>query len=245
VLQPGGRAQKEYNMRVDTIKMDPRIAKVHYSDYMEKCRKHREKRKKELEQKRLEGSKQYRSARVEISDLEREDFAMLGAYRALRRGQMILNLNHVLANGGLNEDCRPNLAVARANHKFCNLRSRGWGDIVEFISTESERIPGNPKTKDIIKYPFFDGFHSMTNVAWRKRNNHPVLRARSLVPTVPAHLRPDDLDSGKYHILWEASPPDDPLLLKQIDKSDFYVVLAQWDLTPLEQQVMAGRFSPD
>jgi len=50
-----------------------------------------------------------------------------------------------------------------------------------------------------------------------------------------------------YLMLWEAEwsvdqsvPPGDPALLSHIG-GDLYEVLAEWDLTPLEQAVLAGR----
>jgi hypothetical protein len=232
-------------MHVDTIKMDPRIAKIHYSDYMKKCQQHREKRRVLLEAERLDGSKKYRQSRLALSDLEQEDMALLAAYRALRKGQIILNLNHVLAGAGLNKDKRPNLAVARAHHKWCYLR-RNHGN-VRMVSSNDESAPWSPSVLDMVYYPRFDRYADMTDAEWRKRLGHPELDARALVPSVPAHLRPDDIEEGKYHILWEAvweaAPTRDPLLLKRLDKSDFYVVLAQWDLTPLEQQVAMGKFT--
>jgi hypothetical protein len=55
-------------------------------------------------------------------------------------------------------------------------------------------------------------------------------------------LRPDDLTH--YHILWEAEwtfrAPGDPILLSKINDT-MYAVVAQWDLTPLEQLVLESR----
>ncbi len=233
-------------MHVDTISMDPRIARIHYGDYMGKCKEHREKRLKAAEEKRLESSRVYRRARNNISDMEKEDRGLLGAYRALKKGEMVLNLNNVLMKGGLNKDKRPNLAAACADYKWCTV-SNPWGDKVRMVAHNEDTPEWSLKSRQTIDYPFFDGVHAMTNTSWRERENLPALRARALVPTVPAHLRPNDLDKGGYYILWEAvwatAPPDDPLLLKRIDKSDFFVVLAQWDTTALEKQVLAGRFS--
>jgi hypothetical protein len=51
-------------------------------------------------------------------------------------------------------------------------------------------------------------------------------------------LRPKDF--SKYYILWEANwedPPGDPVLLKHIE-DEFYAILAAWDLTQLEQEVL-------
>jgi hypothetical protein len=76
---------------------------------------------------------------------------------------------------------------------------------------------------------------------YRRNQNNKSNHAVALVPTVPPHLRPDDL--RKFYILWEAewdrSPPVDPLLLSRVNQTMFAVV-AQWDLTPLEQKVLGA-----
>jgi hypothetical protein len=81
----------------------------------------------------------------------------------------------------------------------------------------------------------------LTDIEWRNRNEFPK-KAHALVPSVPPQLRPDDL--SKYFILWEAEwtakAPVDPILLSPVNDTMFAVV-AQWDLTPLEQRVLEGR----
>jgi hypothetical protein len=67
------------------------------------------------------------------------------------------------------------------------------------------------------------------------------------VPEVPFHLRPPEEDLEKYFILWEVAEwrsvyhppraPADPLLLERI-VHPIYVVVAQWDLTELEQRLL-------
>lgn len=67
----------------------------------------------------------------------------------------------------------------------------------------------------------------------------------ALVPLVPAPIRPRGALDG-YRILfepkWEPVPPVDPMLLKHLHGA-LYVVLAHWDLTPLERAVLAGRLT--
>ena len=68
-----------------------------------------------------------------------------------------------------------------------------------------------------------------------------LVECRARVPMIPPRLRADRA-LANYHILWEAewiNPPRDPLLLRHLGKF-FYAVLATWDLTPLEQAVLAG-----
>lgn len=78
---------------------------------------------------------------------------------------------------------------------------------------------------------------------------------RALLPTVPPHLRPTRnlyrqkvaVDLRGYLVLWEAEweldrtvPPGDPALLKHLGGT-LYRVDAQWDLSPVEQAILAGR----
>lgn len=69
---------------------------------------------------------------------------------------------------------------------------------------------------------------------------------RAMVPTIPYHLRPADDEIGKYFIMWEVEKwethvdppaPADPFLLERI-AHPIYVVVAEWNLTPLEQKLL-------
>lgn len=69
---------------------------------------------------------------------------------------------------------------------------------------------------------------------------------KAMVPIVPPTLRPRR-HLRNYHVLWEATwtrakplAPEDPALLKRIGH-DLFVVLAIWDLTPLERAVLGAR----
>lgn len=70
----------------------------------------------------------------------------------------------------------------------------------------------------------------------------------TMVPVVPPKHRPGR-GYGQCHVLFEAeewtwstlpAPPGDPALLRHVG-GDIYAVLAQWDLSPLEQLVLSGR----
>jgi hypothetical protein len=69
------------------------------------------------------------------------------------------------------------------------------------------------------------------------------LLVRALVPKIPPLLKPAG-DLSDFFILWEAKweavAPVDPILLRRVSESVF-VVLAQWDLTPLERSVLETR----
>jgi hypothetical protein len=75
------------------------------------------------------------------------------------------------------------------------------------------------------------------------RDYHNTLEA-PVPPIPPAHRPAGDL--GKYCILWEVDkwvarePPADPMLLRPLGQTGLYVVLAHWDLTPVERMVLGG-----
>ena len=71
-------------------------------------------------------------------------------------------------------------------------------------------------------------------------------RGKALIPQIPLHLRPKR-GLANYHIIWEAEwkpiPPGDPLLLRRIGEGDAWLVVAAWDLTPIEKAALATRLS--
>lgn len=222
-------------MNVETIQMDPRIARIHYSDYLKKVRAYREERVKHAAKLEAEAKK----ARIPKSQQEKEDTELLSAYRALSLGQRIINIHKVIWSAGFDQWKRPNLAIARADWSEVHLKLEGthgsfqkdsWaaGNAVRY------RVPYAPHGPE-----FYSVYDQRMKLGWD--------RIKALVPAIPVNLRPAG-DLSDYTILWEAEwtklAPADPILLKQVKDSDkFFTILAQWDLTPLEQQVLEGRFS--
>jgi hypothetical protein len=150
----------------------------------------------------------------------------------LEKGTRLIHLPNVIRDGGFDKHWLPKLAIARANAKQVNFYA-GFSPHFEgpWESKVNQRI-------DITRSVFPA---EVTNDTWRKNNNHPN-HATALVPAVPPNLRPDDL--SKYHILWEAEwtfqAPGDPILLSQVN-DNMYAIVAQWDLTPLEQRILESR----
>lgn len=221
-------------MNVSTITMDPRIARIHYDDYRKRCRLAREQRKKQAIE--SEGHDEA-TGRVKLSQLEREDEELMKAYRALYRGQQILDMPKTIAKGGLNERKLPHLAICRADKVSCFFET--WNNV---IYMHHER-PRTWREHQLGCFKFRGGLFpaELTDTGWRSKNNFENA-ATALVPSVPPHLRPDDL--SKYFILWEAewtkAAPIDPILLSRVNET-FFAVVAQWDLTVLEQRVLEGR----
>lgn len=220
-------------MNVETMQMDSRIAAIYYRDYRHKVRAHREERKKKLGEEAKAAGKELGRIRIAKTRMEREDEELMRAYRALAQGQRILNLPTIMRRAGVNTQNQPNLAIARANWKDCYFHANNNGHAV--FSSEDWLGWRRAKNHAVIKFP--------TNM-YPQATRNLTHRLKALVPAIPAHLRPSG-DLGEYHILWEPKwepvAPADPLLLKQVSET-IYIVLAQWDLTPIEQAVLEGRF---
>lgn len=221
-------------MHVQTLTMDPRIARVHYGDYMARCRKHRAERKAKRDTEAQRLGREMRRLQIEKSKMEKEDNQLLLAYRALMKaGARLIHLPNVIREGGWTKEWLPKLAVARASDQQ-----------VTFWPGQNPRFEGGPWMSRVeqqvrVTHNIFPP--EVRNTEWRKNHSHPN-KATALVPAVPPNLRPDDLT--KYHILWEAEwsfqAPGDPILLSQVN-DDMYAIVAQWDLTPLEQRILESR----
>jgi hypothetical protein len=233
-------------MHVNTMTMDPRIALIHYRDYRKKVRAHRASRLIHAKNEITEGNKRRRRAYAEISIIEHEDTILMESYRAMVKGARILNLAAVMRDAGLDKKDRlPLLAIGRADWSRTFLMQNGV-DIV-FGPTSYTPYLYSKKKYDGDARSFRGIFPGeLTNAEWRKQNSLPALTGLSaLTPAIPVHLRPEGHLNG-YFILWEANwikrAPDDPLLLKHV-AGHIYTVVAQWDLSPLEQAVLEGRIS--
>ncbi len=230
-------------MNVSTMQMDPRVAKIHYQDYHRKVLEHRAERRRLLHERGRELGAEIAAARIERTRIEKEDEELMRAYKAMAAGQRILNLPKVLKAAGVQKDTHfPALAIARADWKECHfLVDYGAAWFLEANGlpwNTSQRRPG-PKIIRVSQacYPA-----ETTNTYWRgqqKLSSYPI---KAIVPSIPAQLRPSNL--GEHFILWDAEwkavPPADPMLLRKVSETIF-VVVAMWDLTPLEQSILEGR----
>lgn len=161
------------------------------------------------------------------------DAVLMRSYRAIHRGQRVLNLHQVMQAAGLNAaNWLPKLAICRADRTHASVRL--W-----------------PNGRAI--------FWSTREVSWSYRPVRPTSTTRILpagtfrdldaqrdgwcvAPSIPPAFRPKG-SLEHYHLLWEAhwqTVPVDPLLLRDLG-GGMFAVLAQWDLTPLEQAVLRGR----
>ena len=241
-------------MDVDQIKMDPDIANVHYQRYRASVGAARAERLEEAKKNITETGRALRSARTARTKIEKEDEQLAKAYKALKQGKTLVNVQRALEGAALhNKNRLPKLAIARADWEFCHLHwgptnTSDWTNVFTFSKT-ADNYGAFEHKSNRIQFPSKTFSAELSNQEWRRK--HDLLRLdnqrsrpRALVPTIPPHLRPED--PIKFFILWDAvwekSPPVDPLLLSKVNDT-MYAVVAQWDLTELEQQVLEGRFT--
>jgi len=224
---------------------DPRTAKIRYLDYKKQVAIHREKRQRHLQEVATRSRKELYWARKKKDRLHTEDEELMAMYKAMREGKRVIILGEVFSETGVDEDGLPNLAIGRADWKWCHFGVSGgrtsYGkDTGPFFSEYGSYWDHTRHNSIYMPDQYFPT--DTTNTHWRSQHNKPSYPVKSMVPTVPAHLRPDDL--SKYWILWEAewdkSPPEDPILLSRLNLYTFAVV-AEWDLSPLERSVLYGR----
>lgn len=130
---------------------------------------------------------------------------------------------------GVDREGRPLLAICRAHEERCQLRMFHGGGAV-YVGGTTRWVRANSRKQVFVPEGTFP-----------RRDS--TLDATALVPLIPPRFRPPSALAG-YHLLWEAewlkAVPVDPMLLKHLGGA-IYAVLAQWDLTPLERAVLAGR----
>jgi hypothetical protein len=197
---------------------------------------------------------QYRAAVKERRDAE--DEMMARAYREVAKGTPLIRLSEAIALGGTVEKIArdwsgteypvtlPAVAVARADGKFAWTNGIAQDGSLTILGKEQVSVM-NRKQRIRLPAGTFEGIETKPGRAgaW---SGIETGEFNALIPPVPPPLRPSH-HLRNYHLLWEADwsrrigpPPGDPALLKHVG-GDLYAVLAVWDLTELEQAVLAGR----
>lgn len=232
-------------MNVQTMQMNPNVARVLYKEYRKKVREHRRERLAEANKKILDGGRTIRSGRSDRMLIEQEDRALMESYHAMAQGQRLVNVASVMHAAGRDKKHLPKLALAGAHWKECWIR---WShrDRFEFSGGRwGADLRGTKYLNGATGFPLHTFGAELQNQAWRKSNGFPELPVKSIVPSIPSYLRPSG-DLSEYHLLfepvWEAALPIDPILLKHVH-GYMYAVLAQWDLTDIERSVLEGRIT--
>lgn len=158
---------------------------------------------------------------------DKRDWEIERILRAIARGKKVISVNDAIRSGGIDAHGMPHLAIMRADQQVC-LCQAGYRDKVVFTNQARARAA---------EWHF--------EIAWPNRvktSNWDWATAN--LPRIPPQHRPAAGTLSKYHLLWEAEwtpiPPRDPMLLKRIGK-DAWVVLAAWDLTDVEINVLRAH----
>ena len=180
----------------------------------------------------------------------REYEGLWRGYKAIAAGQQVLDLAQTMRAAGLQPDTLyPRLAICRADARLCRVTlaedgSARFGDEAFRWRRSPRRVVTLPRgTLPRYVQTWAKGQPQrwrpgglMEREGWRNE-------ATALVPIVPPRLHPHAA-LERFHILWDAvwlpAPPKDPLLVRHL-AGQLYAIVAQWDLTPLEQAVLAGR----
>jgi|SRR6185437_6804776 len=161
---------------------------------------------------------------------DKADWEIERIYREISRGKTVMSALQAIRDGGLDELGRPRLAIMRADQDVC---------ICELWSSDQITLR-NEQGSHAAEWYF--------EVPWPNRPpvqrgaGIPVYQYTARLPRIPPQHRPINRLSD-YHLLWEANwenIPTDPYLLKRIGK-DAWIVLAAWELTPVEVSVLRAR----
>jgi len=176
----------------------------------------------------LESYKAYASV-VRSGHASADDVLLYRGLRALVRGKKVIDLNLAIGNGGRDVHGRPLLAVARAD--WPRVICQGSGHGFKFMPRAWGRGPTSK-----IEVPLKTFAAAAVKEPW-------AVNCEAQVPLVPPQHRPRG-SLRRYCLVfeaeWDRRPPVDPLLVQHV-AGPFYVVLAAWDLTPLEQAVLRAK----
>ena len=194
-----------------------------------------------------------RAVLTAASPEERREYdGLWRGYKAIAAGRQVIDLMQTMRAAGVQEDSLyPRLAICRADARICRVAMESNGAAI--FSDEAFRWRRAPRRQVKVVAGTLPRYVTqwengeltrsrpsgiIERTAWRSE-------ATALVPIVPPRLHPQSA-LANYHILWDAvwtpAPPKDPLLLRHL-AGHLYAIVAQWDLTPLEQAVLSGRLT--
>lgn len=164
-----------------------------------------------------------------------EDHEIATIYKQIAAGHTVIRALESIRAAGVNEQGLPRLAIAPAHLTECWLATNMTHEPARASVRFGKQWAHERERKGVVRMPW-PGFKEPEG-----RRYHWCAQ----VPLIPVHLRPKySLD--RYHILWEAEwtkrYPVDPYLLRRFG-GDAWLVLAAWDLTPVERAVMEQRLN--
>lgn len=176
-----------------------------------------------LEIDRAQAALLYRQYREHRTAYNSTDLQIEKIYRAISRGAKVVRALESIRQGGVDVRGLPHLAIIRADATDCYLLRTAT--MCQFAM---DRWPRDRATLRFVRCPM-EGTAGMH------------LTAKARVPLIPVHHRPAADQLSKYHLLFEADwrmeVKPDPMLLRRLG-TDVWVVVAAWDLTPVELAVL-------
>lgn len=161
---------------------------------------------------------------------------LLSIYGHLKHGGKIVDINKSMHKAGLLKTMNaPRLAVIQGGAKWCYLHKKRNGGAIFSIERKDWHVNIN---KDDVVLPA-DTF------TWVNQEH-----LRTLAPIIPPRINVEisaRIIPYHYYIIFEVEswakapmPPRDPILAMRLSKFLFGVV-ATWDLTKLERNIILGR----
>lgn len=187
------------------------------------------------------------AAYADLEQPNEEQAAIYAGYLAMVAGKQLINLADTIRAGGHDENGWPRLAAMAADQRWCYLMadqdSRGTA---RWRFAASQRVDGRTAARNSYSFTCADVGDVKRCGGWASWEHR-----RAMVPPVPPDLHPRRfgrrLALRHFVTLWEVPeweqaprPPGDPALLRHL-AGDLFTVEAVWDLTELEQAVLAGR----
>lgn len=159
-------------------------------------------------------------------------------YREIAKGNTVIKALESIVSAGAHADGTPKLGLVRADQTRCIMRRGHDGH----FSMSAPGYENRTRAAAEMRFEFPEG-----SLPPMRDPSHPTgwwQPREAIVPIIPLHLRPRTGLDG-YHILWEAewnrTVPIDPFLLKRLGKGDLWLVVAAWDLTPVERAALQSR----
>lgn len=173
-----------------------------------------------------------------------EEMKQLNYY--LAKGKKVIDIFAAFENTGLNNLKQPKLAVCSATAKECFFeKTRGGGGAFRAYNQGWGVPKAQTRLSVILPEKTFEEWEAEEPTAQNRFSRIKDAVIATKVPIVPAKLLPK-YGLENYHIVWEVDQwqvrraPVDPILAKRITRN-LFVVLAIWDLSPLEQALIEGR----
>jgi len=166
----------------------------------------------------------YQSYQEHRAGMTKDDQAIAAIYKRIAAGKLVIRALASITAAGLDTAGLPKLAIMRADQRKveCSL----YENQVTFY------VPRRHYTSKDRNFTI-----PMPGASYRTPRIADV-------PLIPVHLRPRKAIE-KYHVLWEADwnqYPTDPYLLRRFGE-DAWLVVAAWELTPVERAVMSTKLN--